>query len=272
MAQIYMPPSPTSPRAARVIPAETGGLIPDSVRARKLDSSTSCPTIAKSHLWAFSSVSLSQVVSKKSPAAPLTSKVVGGGGDTFAEGKSTIAVASRARSSLVERRNNSFNREAVVDCKRFGGANNSSSESCQNTRQGKGESVAHLCSDNLQKLASSQRKDTEQVHCLARSFAVIYILGLDKNLKWPRLVEDGYEELPRVFGNQGYLVGCKRSIIAVVYAAMAKSGSRVRVSASDAIMTALVQDGQNSSPTYVHSVSLTTHKCREWIRTGSSLT
>jgi hypothetical protein len=50
-----------------------------------------------------------------------------------------IAVGSRCGPSelLMERRYNSFNNEAVVDCKRFGGANNSSSETCQNTRQGK---------------------------------------------------------------------------------------------------------------------------------------
>lgn len=85
-------------------------------------------------------------MSAKSPAAALPSNVVGGGGDTFGEGRSTIAVASRAGFSLMERRNSSFSREAVVDCKRFGGANNSSSESYRNIRQVEGESVVHLCS------------------------------------------------------------------------------------------------------------------------------
>lgn len=47
---MYMPPLPTSPRVERVIPAETEGLTADSARARKLDMSTSSPTIAKSHL------------------------------------------------------------------------------------------------------------------------------------------------------------------------------------------------------------------------------
>ena len=84
-------------------------------------------------------------MSAKSPVAPLLSNVVGGGGGTFGEGKSTTAVVSRAGFSPTERRNSSFNREAVVDCKRFGGANNSSSESYQTARQVEGKSVVHLC-------------------------------------------------------------------------------------------------------------------------------
>ena len=84
---------------------------------------------------------------------------------------------------------------------------------------------------------------------------MICILELGKNLERPRLMMVyNHEEEPKVFENYAHLVGCKRSIIAVVYAVMAKRGSRVRVSASDTTTTAVVQDGLNSSPTYIVSV------------------
>lgn len=64
-----------------------------------------------------------------------------------------------------------------------------------------------------------------------------------------------HEQEPNIIENVlNYLVGCKRSMIAVVNVVMAKSGSRVRVSASDTTMIALVQDGRNSSPTCTVSV------------------
>ena len=131
-AHMYMAPSPTFPRAVRVFFACAGDFTPVSTPARKLDASTRCPIIAKSHLCAFSNVSLSQSESGKSPAAPSPSKDVGAGGGTFGEGNSRMAVAFRAASgcSPMERKNSAFNMDAVVDCNRFGGANNSSAASC----------------------------------------------------------------------------------------------------------------------------------------------
>ena len=54
------------------------------------------------------------------------------------------AMASPVDCSRKERRKRAFNKEAVVDCKRFGGANNSSPESCQGTSQT--EENIRLCS------------------------------------------------------------------------------------------------------------------------------
>lgn len=70
------------------------------------------------------------------------------------------------------------------------------------------------------------------------------------------MIADNHEEEFKIFQNEHYLVGCKRSIIVMVYVVMAKSGSRVRVSASDTTITALVQDGRKSSPTYIASVTM----------------